>query len=238
MVDGISLHMLGHLFDPEEPGVRQGTGTGPHRPLPGGPRPWSSAAGRWERRSAGSRCCGSRGTGAVGRPHVASALVEAGVVADVDSAFTSDWLANGGRADVRKHELDPFEAVRLVRAAGGVPVFAHPGAVKRGRTVPDQARIADLAAWPGLGGLEVDPHRPRRGPTSGLGCADLAADLGPADDRFERLPRRAQDSPAGCLHHRSRGLPVPAGAGDRGQALHRVTRKPKPPCGYPYEQAT
>jgi predicted metal-dependent phosphoesterase TrpH len=94
------------------------------------------------------------GSGAVGRPHVASALVEAGVVDSVDAAFSKDWLANGGRADVRKREFDPFEAVRLVRAAGGVPVFAHPAAVKRGRTVSEQV-IVDLAAA-GLAGIEVD----------------------------------------------------------------------------------
>jgi predicted metal-dependent phosphoesterase TrpH len=55
---------------------------------------------------------------------------------------------------VEKHETDPFEAIRLVKAAGGVTVFAHPGASKRGRTVPESA-IAEMAAA-GLDGLEVD----------------------------------------------------------------------------------
>jgi predicted metal-dependent phosphoesterase TrpH len=94
------------------------------------------------------------GEGSVGRPHVATALVELGVVASVNDAFTQDWLADGGRAYVEKHETDPFEAIRLVKAAGGVTVFAHPAAAKRGRTVPESA-IAEMATA-GLDGIEVD----------------------------------------------------------------------------------
>lgn len=153
VVGGVSMHLLAYLFDPEEPefaGERELVRTDRFR----------------RGRAIVERCreLGAdidweqvqriAGDGSVGRPHIASALVEAGVVATVSDAFTGQWLANGGRADVRKHETDPVRAVRLVRAAGGVPVFAHPGAVKRGRTVPDQV-IADLAAA-GLAGLEVD----------------------------------------------------------------------------------
>ncbi|HEV2088039.1 MAG TPA: PHP domain-containing protein [Cryptosporangiaceae bacterium] len=90
--------------------------------------------------------------GAVGRPHVARALVAAGVVRDVPSAFASEWL--GSRYRVRKYDTEVFEAVRLVRDAGGVAVFAHPKASRRGRIVPD-ALIADLAEA-GVAGLEVD----------------------------------------------------------------------------------
>ncbi|KJK59757.1 PHP domain-containing protein [Saccharothrix sp. ST-888] len=152
-VDGISMHLLAYLFDPAEPEFaaerelvrtdrfRRGRAIVERCRELGAPISWEQV----ERIA---------GTGSVGRPHIASALVEAGVVATVSDAFTQEWLANGGRADVRKHETDPVTAVRLVRAAGGVPVFAHPGAVKRGRTVSDQV-IADLAAA-GLAALEVD----------------------------------------------------------------------------------
>ncbi|WP_033211954.1 PHP domain-containing protein [Kitasatospora phosalacinea] len=152
-VDGVSMHLLAYLFDPAEPAFaaerelvrtdrfRRGRAVVERCRELGAPISWEQV----ERIA---------GAGSVGRPHIASALVEAGVVATVSDAFTPEWLANGGRADVRKHETDPVAAVRLVRAAGGVPVFAHPGAVKRGRTVPDEV-IADLAAA-GLGGLEVD----------------------------------------------------------------------------------
>ncbi|MEU3492251.1 PHP domain-containing protein [Kitasatospora cineracea] len=152
-VDGISMHLLAYLFDPAEPAFaaerelvrtdrfRRGRAIVERCRELGAPISWEQV-----QRIAGD--------GSVGRPHIASALVEAGVVAGVSDAFTHEWLANGGRADVRKHETDPVVAVRLVRAAGGVPVFAHPAADKRGRTVPD-AVIAELAAA-GLGGLEVD----------------------------------------------------------------------------------
>jgi predicted metal-dependent phosphoesterase TrpH len=58
--------------------------------------------------------------------------------------------------------MDVFAAVRLVRAAGGVPIFAHPKATIRGRVVPDQL-IVDLAAA-GLFGLEADheDHTPEQ----------------------------------------------------------------------------
>jgi predicted metal-dependent phosphoesterase TrpH len=152
-IDGISMHMLAYLFDPEEPALlaerelvrddRVPRAKGMIAKLNGLGVPVT-----WEQveRIAGD--------GSVGRPHVATALVELGVVPTVSDAFTEDWLADGGRAFVEKHETDPFEAIRLVKAAGGVTVFAHPGASKRGRTVPESA-IAEMAAA-GLDGIEVD----------------------------------------------------------------------------------
>ncbi|MFE0777619.1 PHP domain-containing protein [Streptomyces sp. NPDC058861] len=152
-VDGIGLHLLAYLFDPEEPALlaerelvrddrvpRARAMVGKLRDL-GVPVTWEQVA-----RIAGD--------GSVGRPHVAEALVELGVVPDVSAAFTPEWLADGGRAHVGKHELDPVEAIRLVKAAGGVTVFAHPLAVKRGQVLPE-ASIARLAEA-GLDGVEVD----------------------------------------------------------------------------------
>ncbi|WP_416977241.1 PHP domain-containing protein [Streptomyces sp. T028] len=152
-IDGVSMHMLAYLFDPEEPALlaerelvrddRVPRARGMIAKLQGlgVPVTWEQVA-----RIAGD--------GSVGRPHVATALVELGVVPTVSDAFTQDWLADGGRAFVEKHETDPFEAIRLVKGAGGVAVFAHPGASKRGRTVPESA-IAEMAAA-GLDGVEVD----------------------------------------------------------------------------------
>jgi 3',5'-nucleoside bisphosphate phosphatase len=88
----------------------------------------------------------------IGRPHLAQALVRLGLVPTVTAAFASEWL--GERYRVPKADLDVFEALALVRAAGGVAVFAHPRATVRGRVVPDHL-IAELAAA-GLGGLEAD----------------------------------------------------------------------------------
>lgn len=172
-IDGISMHMLALLFDPAEPElyrerelvrddrVPRARGMVARLQDLGVPITWEQVA-----RIAGD--------GSVGRPHIATALVELGVVHNVSEAFTAHWLANNGPAYVPKHELDPFDAIRLVKAAGGVTVFAHPGAHTRGETVPDTA-IAELAAA-GLDGLEVD-HTDHDAPTRARLRA-LAAELG------------------------------------------------------------
>ncbi|MFJ8503161.1 PHP domain-containing protein [Streptomyces avermitilis] len=172
-LDGVGMHLLAYLFDPEEPEllaerelvrddrVPRAQGMITKLQELGVPVTWEQVA-----RIAGD--------GSVGRPHIASALVELGVVENVSDAFTPEWLADGGRAYVEKHELDPFDAIRLVKAAGGVTVFAHPAASKRGRTVPESA-IGELAAA-GLDGLEAD-HMDHE-PATRARLRGLAADLG------------------------------------------------------------
>ncbi len=98
--------------------------------------------------------------GTVGRPHLAQALISRGLVATVEEAFAPEYL--GERWRVAKRDMDVFEAIGLVRAAGGVPVFAHPRATKRGRIVPDEV-IVEMAGH-GLFGLEVDhtDHTPEQ----------------------------------------------------------------------------
>ena len=91
----------------------------------------------------------------VGRPHLADALVAAHVVANRDEAFES-MLHRSSPYYIPNHSLDTADAIALVRAAGGVPVVAHPFARRRGRVV-DDVLLADLAAA-GLAGVEVD-HR-------------------------------------------------------------------------------
>jgi predicted metal-dependent phosphoesterase TrpH len=87
----------------------------------------------------------------VGRPHIARALAEAGVVATPADAFTADWIADGGRAYAGRYAPDLARAVALVRAAGGVPVLAHPRSP--GYEISDEV-IAGLVSA-GLAGLEV-----------------------------------------------------------------------------------
>jgi 3',5'-nucleoside bisphosphate phosphatase len=172
-LDGVSLHLLAYLFDPDEPELLRERELVRDDRVPraqamvaklqelGVPIEWAQVA-----RIAGE--------GSVGRPHIATALVELGVVPTVSDAFTPEWIADGGRAHITKHELDPFKAIRLVKAAGGVTVFAHPLAVKRGNTVPEAA-IADLAAY-GLDGIEVDHMDHDEATRAHL--RGLAADLG------------------------------------------------------------
>jgi predicted metal-dependent phosphoesterase TrpH len=88
----------------------------------------------------------------LGRPHIADALVAAGVVADRTEAFES-ILTSRSRYFVQHYAPDPAHAVALVRAAGGVPVFAHPVASSRGRIVGEGTYRDMIDA--GLAGLEI-----------------------------------------------------------------------------------
>ena len=88
----------------------------------------------------------------VGRPHIADVLVVNGVVRDRDQAFATLLHARGPYY-VPYHAPDAAAAVELIRAAGGVPVFAPPGADGRGRIVEDA--VFDELAEAGLAGLEV-----------------------------------------------------------------------------------
>ena len=91
----------------------------------------------------------------LGRPHIADALVALGIVPDRDAAFAR-LLRADGRYHVPHYAPEGTDAVRAIRASGGVPVFAHPGADARGEVVPD--RVFDQLAAAGLAGLEVN-HR-------------------------------------------------------------------------------
>lgn len=83
---------------------------------------------------------------ALGRPHVARALVAKGYAASVEDAFNR-LLERGRPAYVPRFRIDPHQAVSAIRASSGVAVWAHPGVL--GSTL-----IGELAAA-GLAGLEV-----------------------------------------------------------------------------------
>lgn len=87
------------------------------------------------------------GSGAIGRPHVARALVADGWATDVRDAFDR-YLGAGRPAYVAKDQLGMDEAIAMVHDAGGLAVLAHPGA---GGT---RERIEALVAL-GLDGIEV-----------------------------------------------------------------------------------
>lgn len=91
----------------------------------------------------------------IGRPHIADALVARGVVPDRSTAF-DDLLHHGSKYYVKHYAPEVLDAVMLIRDAGGVAVFAHPGADGRGRVVSDA--VIDAMVASGLQGLEVD-HR-------------------------------------------------------------------------------
>jgi predicted metal-dependent phosphoesterase TrpH len=113
------------------------------------------------------------GDGVVGKPHIADALVEAGVCTGREDAFQR-FLLKGRPAHVERYQPDIIDAITVTRAAGGVPVVAHPwGRITR----MDEARFADLADA-GMLGIEVDhqDHTPAdrdtlRGIARNLGLA-------------------------------------------------------------------
>jgi 3',5'-nucleoside bisphosphate phosphatase len=153
--DGISVHMLGLLFDPlhqEMQTVLEETRDGR---LP-----------RMRKMIQKMQAEGfdisiedvekAMPTGAtMGRPHLADALVNKKIVKSRDEAFT-DLLHNESRFYVSHAAPTPIEAVKLIRRAGGVAVIAHPFASRRGQILGVDD-FADLVTA-GLNGIEVD-HR-------------------------------------------------------------------------------
>ncbi len=89
--------------------------------------------------------------GTVGRPHIARALVDAGVEPSVDAAFAG--LISSASPYYRvKADIPVLDAIEMVSAAGGVTVFAHP--LRRGRHVPFDG--IEVMRDAGLRGIEVD----------------------------------------------------------------------------------
>jgi predicted metal-dependent phosphoesterase TrpH len=91
--------------------------------------------------------------GSTGRPHVADVLIDKGVVATRGEAF-DDYLSPGRPGYVDRYAVDTDEAIRLVKAAGGKAVLAHPWS-RGSHTVLTADRIAELVD-DGLDGIEVD----------------------------------------------------------------------------------
>lgn len=101
---------------------------------------------------------------AIGRPHIAQALLEAGYISSWEEAFDR-LIGDNGPAYVPKAKMTPKEAIDLVHTYGGVSVLAHPGL----NTTPDYVQI--LIQW-GLQGIEV--YHPRHDPETAQLYRDLA----------------------------------------------------------------
>jgi len=172
LLEGRSLHLLAYLFDPDDQELAAQTRrirddrvlraramVGRLADL-GVPVSWDQVAA-------------IAGTSVVGRPHIARAMAASGVIAEPGEAFTADWIGDGGRAYVDRYALAPAHAIRLVRAAGGVAVLAHPRAERQQWQASDE-QIAELAAA-GLAGVEVfHPDQPESQRARLLGtCREL-----------------------------------------------------------------
>lgn len=178
----VSVHVLGYWPDPSDSalvaecarlrGEREDRARAMVERLAalGAPVPWA-------------RVQALAGQAPIGRPHIAAALVEAGHVESVDEAFTA-YIGEHRPAYVAKHALPPVEAVRLVRAAGGVVVLAHPeltfpaavGAEGRGVTDPAVRALFEELVAEGLAGVECD--HPAQTPAAIAAWRRITADHG------------------------------------------------------------
>jgi len=149
--DGASLHILGYWVDPDDPAIDAEL--------------LRLTATRFRRgemiveklRELGfdvslDRVLQLAGGEAIARPHIAEAMVEAGIVANEQEAFDR-YISDDGLAYVPKHALQPSEALRLIGQAGGVCVLAHPAMWRGTDTVPDT--LIEEMAEGGMVGLEV-----------------------------------------------------------------------------------
>ena len=88
------------------------------------------------------------GDGAIGRPHIAQAMLEKGHIGSIKEAFDK-YIARDGPAYVERDKMTPEEAVRLILRNRGLPVMAHPS------TAPEpEAMIVELKAA-GMVGIEA-----------------------------------------------------------------------------------
>ncbi|ASN39829.1 phosphatase [Arthrobacter sp. 7749] len=151
---GISVHLLSYLHDPTHAGLLDEIGKARDARITRArrmvellaedyPVDWDMVAHH------------SAPGATIGRPHIADALVTAGVVRTRTEAFAQVLTARS-RYYVGHYAMDPVTAVKLVREAGGVPVFAHPVASARGRVVGEETFDEMIAA--GLLGIEIE-HR-------------------------------------------------------------------------------
>lgn len=100
------------------------------------------------------------GDASVGRPHIARVLIEKGYVTSAKEAFDR-YLADGAAAHVPRELPEPADAIAVIRAAGGVPVLAHPSWLDRSEGI---YKICEQLKAVGLGGIEVhySTHRPEQ----------------------------------------------------------------------------
>ena len=102
------------------------------------------------------------GGGQVGRPHIARALQEAGVVTSIQQAFDL-YLKKGGKAYAGKFRFPPDQALTMIREAKGIPVLAHPFTLNLGSAYALKNLVVQLKGQ-GLAGLEVfySEHTPEQ----------------------------------------------------------------------------
>jgi predicted metal-dependent phosphoesterase TrpH len=167
----VSAHLLGYLFDPADPAILA------DQERLRGERGRRIGVMTERLRADGydvdPEAIAARTGAPVGRPHLGRALVDIGAVSSVSEAFDS-FLAKDGKYYEPKADTPIAEAIAMIRAAGGVAVWAHAWARRKGPIVEGSV-IGDMAEL-GLVGVEVD--HPDHAPHDRDRLRSLARDLG------------------------------------------------------------
>ena len=114
------------------------------------------------------------GEGQLGRPHIAYAMLKKGFVASINEAFDK-YLGNAGPAYVDKDRIECEQAISIIRAAGGVPVLAHPALLNIENDQKLDALLQNLVKI-GLAGIEV--YYPGHSPQQIRQYTELAENYG------------------------------------------------------------
>lgn len=150
--DGISVHMLGLLFDGENQPLQQLLSDSRDTRVPRMKKMIENLQGAGYDITLEDVQAATPTGATIGRPHLADALVVKKIVKSRDEAFT-DLLNNDSPFYVSHFAPTPEDSIRAIRAAGGVAVIAHPFASRRGQILTPDSFSSLIAA--GLNGIEV-----------------------------------------------------------------------------------
>ena len=153
--DGISVHMLGLLFDGENSEIQAMLSDARDTRIPRMKKMVELLRSDGFAITMEDVIAATPEGATLGRPHLADALVKNGVVKSRDEAF-AELLTNDSKYYVTHATPTPEVAIRTIVAAGGVAVIAHPMASRRGDVISTSI-FSDLVEA-GLHGIEID-HR-------------------------------------------------------------------------------
>jgi len=154
-LDGVSVHMLGMLFDRENKALAQVLATTRDNRLTRMNRIIDRLNEAGYEISIEDVLAQLAPGATLGRPHLADALIAKKLVSSRDEAF-AELLHNNSKYYISHYSPTPEDAIKLIKQAGGVAVIAHPLASLRGRTVSIESFKSMFDA--GLDGIEIS-HR-------------------------------------------------------------------------------
>ncbi len=150
--DGISVHMLGLLFDGGNQALQQLLSDSRDTRIPRMKKMIENLQGAGYQITLEDVEASTPAGATVGRPHLADALVAKKIVKSRDEAFT-ELLHNDSPFYVSHFAPTPEDSIRAIRSAGGVAVIAHPFASRRGQSLTPDSFSSLVSA--GLNGIEV-----------------------------------------------------------------------------------